>query len=153
TSGGSYPETGLTKMSPDRDDARGRLRLAVISTPRSGNTWVRMQLAALYGLEQIPVHSPEEIDWKNLAERSVIQIHHWPIEPFLGQLAANDVKVIVLARHPLDVLMSWLNLAYYKHQDGRCPGGEACTVCGIAYASPASDAFVKYAAGSPGRLL
>src|SRR4051794_20484801 len=144
---------GPAHVRPDGEGGRGGLRLAINSTPRSGNTWVRMQLAALYGLEQIPVHHADEIDWGNLPARCVIQTHWWPLDPFLEQLANNRVRVVVLARHPLDVLMSWLNLAYYKHQDGRCPGGGACTECGIAGVSPTSRAFLDYAAGGLGRLL
>lgn len=133
--------------------ARSNLRLAVISTPRSGNTWVRMQLATLYGLEQIPVHFPTEVDWDNLPRRCVIQIHWYPIEPFLGYLGSHGVQVVVLARHPFDVLLSWLNLSYYKHKDGICPGGGACTECAIAGASPRSEAFLDYACSEHGRVL
>jgi hypothetical protein len=135
------------------DGVRPNLRLAVISTPRSGNTWVRMQLATLYGLEQIPVHFPTEVDWDNLPRRCVIQIHWYPIEPFLGYLGSHGVQVVVLARHPFDVLISWLNLAYYKHKDGICPGDGACTECAIAGASPRSEVFRDYACGEYGRVL
>jgi hypothetical protein len=132
---------------------RGRLRLAVISTPRSGNTWVRMQLASLYGLEQISAHFPDEIDWEHLPERCVLQIHWYPIADFVARLAAHGVRVIVLARHPMDVLMSWLNLVYYKHQDGVCKGQGACTECGIVGASPGSEAFVDYVRSYYGRVM
>ena len=54
------------------------LRLALVSTPRSGNTWTRAPLGSLYELEQIPVHTPEEVDWEHLPRRCVIQIHWYP---------------------------------------------------------------------------
>src|SRR5258707_11314411 len=59
------------------------LRLALISTPRSGNTWARALLANLYDLVEIPVHRPDEIDWENLPKRCVIQLHWYHEESFI----------------------------------------------------------------------
>lgn len=42
------------------------LRLAIVSTPRSGNTWLRKLLASMYDLPQIAVHTPREIAWQSL---------------------------------------------------------------------------------------
>lgn len=121
-----------------------RLRLALVSTPRSGNTWTRELLGSLYELEQIPVHTPEEVDWEHLPERCVIQIHWYPKEPFLQLLERHNVQVAVLARHPFDVLMSWLNYVYYIHQEGYCPGGGECLDCGIVGVLPRSEAFLEW---------
>ena len=112
-----------------------------------------MQLATLYELEQISVHFPHEIDWDHLPERCVIQIHWYPNPEFVARLAAQNVRVVVLARHPMDVLMSWLNLVYYKHEDGRCPGNGSCTECGIVGVAPGSDVFVDYAGSYYGRVM
>lgn len=120
------------------------LRLAVISTPRSGNTWTRELLGSLYELEQIPVHTPEEVDWEDLPRRCVIQIHWYPNEPFLELLERHGIRVVVLARHPFDVLMSWLNYVYYTHQEGYCPGGGACPDCSIVGVLPRSQAFLEW---------
>ncbi len=145
---------GVLNVGTGTGEAGGeRLRIAVISTPRSGNTWVRMQLASLYELEQISVHFPHEIDWDHLPERCVIQIHWYPNPEFVARLAAQNVRVVVLARHPMDVLMSWLNLVYYKHEDGRCPGNGSCTECGIVGVAPGSDVFVDYARSYYGRVM
>jgi hypothetical protein len=129
------------------------LRLALISTPRSGNTWARALLESIYDLKPIPVHFPEEIDWDKLPGRCVIQIHWYPIEPFFGLLEKHGVRVVVLSRHPFDVLMSWLNYAYYVHQEGYCPGGGSCTECGIVGVLPRSEAFLEWARGEYGRCL
>jgi hypothetical protein len=134
-------------------DGGGMLRLALISTPRSGNTWARALLGSLYDLEPIPVHAPEEVDWENLPRRCVIQIHWYPIEPFVGWLERHGVRVVVLARHPLDVLMSWLNYVYYVHQEGYCPGGGGCNECAIVGAYPRSAAFLDWVRGEFGRCL
>src|SRR5260370_24495579 len=135
----------------DRDESA--LRVAVISTPRSGNAWVRGLLTALYGLEQVPAHLPQEVDWDNLPRRCVLQIHWYPIDDFVESLQRHGFRIVVLARHPLDVLMSWLNYAYYVHQEGLCAGGGACTECAIVGALPRSKAFLGSATGEPGRLL
>src|SRR4051794_23102222 len=111
--------------SAQSNDDLPPLRLVVDSTPRSGNTWVRALLGALYGLEEFPVHYPEQVDWANLPRRCVIQIHWLPLDPFVLRLERHGVRVVALARHPLDVLISWLNLSYYSHQEGYCPGGGA----------------------------
>ena len=116
-------------MSTDRPDQgvedqwqRPRLRVAVIGTPRSGNSWVRVALRLLYGLEEITAHHASEIDGDNLPPRCVIQIHWPPTPEFVAMLEREGVRVVVPARHPLDVLISWLNLALYSHLDGKCNG-------------------------------
>jgi hypothetical protein len=134
------------------DDQMG-LRLAILSTPRSGNTWVRGLLAALYDLEQISGHLPDEIDWENLPRRCVIQIHWYPWPKFRARLERLRIRPVALARHPLDVLLSWLNYAYYVHLEGYCQGGGVCKECAIVGAPPRSETFLDYAGGEPGRLL
>ncbi|MCA1684913.1 MAG: sulfotransferase domain-containing protein, partial [Planctomycetia bacterium] len=129
------------------------LRLAVISTQRSGNTWLRGLLAEVYGLEEIPVHFPDQVDWENLPGRFVIQIHWHPEPAFVENLDRHEVRVVVLARHPLDVLMSWLNYAYYDHMEGNCRGKEVCDKCDAIGLLPRSDAFRDYVEGKIGRWL
>ena len=140
------------EVKESRDD-QSMLRLAVIGTPRSGNTWVRSLLAMLCDLEQIPTHFPHQIDWEGLPRRCVIQIHWYPVEPFVSLLRRHEVRVVVPARHPLDVLMSWLNYAYYVHQEGFCPGKETCDKCDIVGVSPRSEALVAYASGGIGHWI
>ncbi len=90
------------------------------------------------------MHTPEEVDWEHLPERCVIQIHWYPKEPFLQLLERHDVQVAVLAWHPFDVLMSWLNYVYYIHQEGYCPGGGECLDCAIVGVRPRSEAFLEW---------
>ncbi len=129
------------------------LRLAIIGSPRSGNSWVRMVLSKLYGLDEIPVHHPDRIDWNQLPRRCVIQIHWHPRPEFVEALDRHEVRVVVMARHPFDVLMSYLNLAYYSHLDGRCHGAGICKECVLVGALPTSDAFFQFATSDEGQLL
>ncbi len=127
-------------------------RLAIISTPRSGNTWLRFLLATTYklkgmGEEQIAVHHPEDVDWSNLPGRCVLQIHWMPTDSFRKRLDDNGFQPIVVARHPLDVLLSILQFA---PRDGKTAawlegaGGDELAIHG---ALPSSKAFLDYACG------
>lgn len=142
---------GKTPGIPDAE--RPELRLAVISTPRSGNTWVREVLAAVYELEQMPAHYPEQFPWGSLPRRCVLQIHWYPDERFTELLEVDGVRPVVLARHPFDVLMSWLNHIYYVHLEGICLEGQTCNECGIVGVLPRSADFLDYACGRWGRYL
>lgn len=125
--------------------ADGPLRLAIVSSPRSGNTWMRCLLGATLDLEQVPVHRPEQVAWDDLPRRCVLQIHWRPTSDFRATLAAHGFQALTLARHPLDLLISSLNYAYYVHQEGRCPGGGACPECAIVGRSPRSAEHLEYA--------
>jgi len=129
------------------------LRLAVISTPRSGNCWLRHMLAETLELEHIIVHLPSEVSWDNLPERAILQLHWLPEEAFRTQLAKHDFRVIVLARHPLDVLISIL--AFSQHDDStlRWLDGAGGSERSLAGAAPLSESFLDYAIGSRAKQL
>jgi Sulfotransferase domain len=122
-------------------------RIAVISSPRSGNTWVRTLLGTILELEQFAVHRPSDIPWNTLPARCVIQIHWRPDRTILDMLERFGVRVLVLARHPLDVLMSVLNYTNYTHLEGLCAGPAACAECAIVGKSPTSPEFLEFACG------
>jgi hypothetical protein len=129
------------------------LRLAVVSTPRSGNSWFRYMLAQVLELEHRAVHRPEEVDWNGLPPRSILQLHWLPDEPFVSLLKEYDFRSVVLARHPLDVLISIL--AFSQHDDSTLHwlGGAAGNERSIAGASPMSEAFLNYATGPRAKAL
>lgn len=124
-------------------------RIAVISTPRSGNTWLRRLLATVYGLEECGAHDPAQVPWDDLPERCALQIHWHPIEPFPATLARHGFRPIVMARHPLDVLISALSFVTYSHDPENCR--EACCVnCPILGATPTTPEFLNYAGNEGG---
>ncbi len=143
-------EHGATRAGATGDP---RLRLAVIGTPRSGNTWVSTLLAQLFGLDRFAANRPEELDWDRLPGRSVVQLHWQPDSELIDVLRRHDVTVVTPARHPLDVLISGLNYAFYTHQEGHCPGGGACLECPIVGRWPRSPEHLAYACGPSGCLL
>ena len=132
--------------------ATRNVRLAIVGTPRSGNTWLRGMLGAGLDLEQIAARSVEAVAWDALPERCIIQLHAAPDE--VGALLRTyDVRPIVPARHPFDALISGLNYVWYYHLVGHCPGDDACNACSIVGRTPRCEEFLAYAAGSPGRSL
>lgn len=119
------------------------MRIAIVSSPRSGNTWLRRILVTGLGLEEIAVHNYIEVS--HVPEQCVLQVH-WYREPnFQKFLARHNFKVITLARHPLDVLLSVLHFIKYEPETARWLEGN-CDLPGELIGShPCSIDFVDYA--------
>jgi hypothetical protein len=133
-----FPQTCQTHLG---------LRLAVLSTPRSGNTWMRHLLARIYDAPDQAVHHPAELDWPNLPTDCVLQLH-WPRTPeLLALLHHHHFRVLVMARHPLDVLLSILHFATHDSSTQHWLEGEAGDESNIIGAMPCSAAFGAYASG------
>ena len=115
--------------------------------------WLRRQLVQLYGLEEVSAHTPREVDWEGLPERCVLQIH-WPrTRAFRTTLRRNGFRVVVLARHPLDVLLSILQFAPHEPETARWLDSLYGDEQAIIGATPVSRAFVDYATGPRARAL
>jgi hypothetical protein len=121
------------------------LRVALVSTPRSGNTWVRRLVAAAYDLAEAAAH--RHADALQLPPRVAFQIHARREPEFCDWVRRHGFRVATIARHPLDVLISILQFAVHAPStrewlDGRSGGEE-----GIWGATPRSRAFIEYATG------
>jgi hypothetical protein len=81
------------------------IRLAILGTPRAGNTWLRHLLARIYGVADIAVHHVNDLDWATLPCDAVVQLHWHPFPDFLKLLERERFRVISPARHPLDILI------------------------------------------------
>jgi Sulfotransferase domain len=126
------------------------LRVALISTPRAGNNWLRHLLVGLYQVPSLPVHTPREIDWAALPRECLLAVHWHPSPSFLERLDQHGFQMIVLARHPLDVLISILHFAlHYSSTQAtqRWLEGEDGNERSIFGAMPRSTAFLDYATG------
>lgn len=129
------------------------LRIALISSPRSGNTWLRHLVASILGLDQLPIYNPMEADWDHVPRRCVLMTH-WPrTEPFLSLLKAHGFKVVTLARQPLDVLVSILHFTAHNPETARWLGGLGGDERSIAGGSPCDPKFLRYAAGQRAQAL
>jgi hypothetical protein len=125
------------------------LRLALVSTPRSGNTWLRHLLKAIYQLdrpgEELAVHRPDDVPWTTLPPRCVLQLHWHFGEPFRSLLEEHQFRVVTLARHPIDVLISVLRYASNETETWRWLDGEGGDEESIVDVTPRDPAFLDYA--------
>lgn len=120
------------------------VRLAIVGTPRTGNTWLRHLLAGVYGMPEYSKHRPSEFEWERLPEQFVLQVHWRPVDGFLHRLHDHGVRPIVMIRHPLDVLISILHFSLHDPTE-RWLEGEGGSENGIYGAMPRSAAFLEYA--------
>jgi Sulfotransferase domain len=119
-------------------------RIAIISTPRSGNTWLRRLLSHAYSAKELAFHTPSEVPWNELPEHCILQIH-WPrTSTLVDLLEHNHFHVVVLARHPLDVLLSILQFSPHEKETSRWLNGEGGNEDCIHNVSPTSQAFLNY---------
>src|SRR5204863_6715060 len=123
------------------------VRIAILSTPRSGTTWLRQLLRCIYEIPDIDINNPVEVAWESLPEDLVYAFHWHPTPEFLTRLEQYGFQPVVLARHPLDVLISILHFLLHStpfvskmHLDGGV--GEEHSIFG---AMPCSAAFMDYA--------
>ncbi len=129
------------------------MRLAIVSTPRSGNTWLRYILSNLYGLKAYAIHRPNDLDWGQLPERCVVQIHWHKSMEFVNLLESHGFYVLTIARHPLDVLISILHFAPHEPQTACWLDGKGGTESSIVDRSPTSSEFYLYATGPRAKAL
>jgi hypothetical protein len=128
-------------------------RLAILSTPRAGNTWVRRVLAKCIDAPDLAVHRPADVDWDALPASCILQLHWHRTAEFARLLERYKFQVVVLIRHPLDVLVSILHFALQDQStkqwlDGEC--GDERPIRGV---TPCSAAFLSYALGARAATL
>ncbi len=129
------------------------MRLALINTPRTGNTWLRELLASAYDLQRFAVQSPDALGWDELPERAILQLH-WHHEPsFRSLLKQYGFKPIVLARHPLDVLISILNFVGRDDTSRNWLLGEGGNEDAIKLHKPLDPEFRRYAVSRRAQVL
>lgn len=128
------------------------MRFAIIATPRTGNTWLMHMLGKVFNVPATPVHNPTEVEWDNLPPGCVLQLHWHPFGSFVDSLERAGFRVVVLSRHPLDVLMSILHFSLHD-PTSRWLEGEEGNERPIFGAMPRSTAFMNYATGPRARAL
>lgn len=116
----------------------------LISSPRSGTTWVRCVLAIAYKLKSLAYHNMADFPM-GLPENLIMQIH-WYREPSMQAfIVENNFQVLVIARHPLDILLSVLHFAQYEETVERWLGGNCEIPAKLKSATPTSEAFLNFA--------
>lgn len=123
----------------------GSLRIALLATPRSGNTWLRLILGHVLALDELPVHHPGDLEWSRLPDRAVIQLH-WPRTTYLQRLLEGaGFKVVTITRHPFDVLVSILRLAQTEPETLGWLWGSGGDEEGLLDVDPTSQEFAQWA--------
>lgn len=119
------------------------IRFAIISSPRSGNTWVRNTLGSAL---RVPTYAEHHFsDFSQLEGSLGIQIH-WPREQeFISFLSENSFMPIVVSRHPLDIFCSMMHFIRHEPETSRWLGGKVDIPPDLKHHSPASAAFLDYA--------
>jgi hypothetical protein len=87
------------------------LRIAVVSSPRSGNSWIRSTLAGCLNAADLAFHTVEEAP-ATLPPRCLVQIHANRTDQFQGWIDRHGLQVLTIARHPLDILLSAVRYSY-----------------------------------------
>lgn len=121
------------------------MRLLIASTPRSGNTWLRKLIADALDWPQVAVHTPADVDWNTLPSSLVLQLHWLATEEFRALVESYGFRVLVLARHPLDVLISILHFAPNEPDTSRWLAGTGGDEAAIIGRTPVDSAVVDYA--------
>lgn len=133
--------------------AGGRVRVAVVSTPRTGNTWLLHLLMAAYQCPGLGVHNPFDLAWDALPEDCVLQIHWHRTPAFVSQLEQAGFRVVVMSRHPFDALISILHFCLRDANTPRWLEGEEGNERCIYGAMPRSTAFADYVSGKRAQAL
>ena len=129
------------------------LRLGIVSTPRSGNTWLRHLLTAAYMLEERAAHLPDDVFALPLPHRLALQIHWMRDADFLDRIRRHKIQVITLARHPLDMLLSMLHFLQHEPETARWLDGAGNIDFSLVGHDPNSARFIDYATGPGARNL
>lgn len=87
--------------------ASDHLRIMIVSTPKTGNTWLKSLLSHIYRLPIVQLgtsFSPAEME--ALGPRWVAHQHYVPQGALVASAEKEDVKFVTTVRHPGDVLVS-----------------------------------------------
>ncbi len=102
-------------ISPGRNGRAGPdLRILILSTPKTGSTWLRHLLAGVYRLPQFLAPPPlNRAVLDQAGRRWVTHYHIRPNQDLLSWIRENRAVVITTIRHPGDVLVS---LYHHVHE-------------------------------------
>ena len=122
------------------------MRIAVVSTPRAGNTWVRHLLGAAYCIPHLARHAMADADWAALPPEVVLQLHWRRTPDFVAKLNEHGFRVITVARHPLDVLISILHFCIYESESDQWllgAGGSEAEIFGASWPGSGSKSAAR----------
>jgi hypothetical protein len=125
------------------------VRLFVACTPRTGSTWFGRMFGDLLDVGANSFGMPINVGWSTIPDEGcIVVMHRRRTTAFEGFLRARNFRLVAMARHPLDVLLSILTYVRNPRNrefsslwlEGEC--GDEETLVDV---SPTSEAFVRYA--------
>jgi hypothetical protein len=128
-------------------------RIAVVSTPRSGNTWLRGLLRGLTDGVELAQHRPRDVAWDALPGAAMLQLHWYPTSQFRALLRRHDFAVVTVVRHPLDVLMSILHFCRHDTSTVQWLDGVGGSEHSLINSGPLSPELADYACSQRFELL
>jgi hypothetical protein len=121
-------------------------RFFIVSTPRTGNVFMRRVLTDVLGIPNYGVWTPGEALWDQFPPDCSLAIHWRYSRELEGFVRERNFRIVVTARHPLDVLLSILHYAPVDAETNRWLEGEAGDERSlVAGTTPIDEAFVRYA--------
>ncbi len=133
----------------------GRPNVLLTSAPRSGNTLLQRLFHEVFGYPVLAAPTIDDVATELVTAPVLMQIHAVRNRRALQFVDRLSARVVTVARHPLDVVISILHFSRHEPQildwlDGEAIGSPT-TLRG---ASPTSEQFVEWATGSgASRLL
>jgi hypothetical protein len=104
----------------------GNLKILVVGTPKTGNTWLKHVLADVYDLPIVrlgSVFDPKEAD--AAGSNWICHQHYLPKQSLLSWAKANHTLFVSVVRHPADVLISLWHHSKQARPSGKNLPGEA----------------------------
>ncbi len=129
------------------------MRILIVSTPRSGNTWFRRLLSGALDLPDFAVHRPGDLSWDDLPPRCIVQMHWRPRPDVLNLCRDFGFRPVLVVRHPLDVLISILHFCSFEPATRQWLNSEAGNEDSIYRKHPADPAFAAYASSARAAAL
>lgn len=114
------------KGGKQNSHALDNLKIMIVSTPKTGNTWMTHLLSAIYDLPEVIV--PPDLDIAALdrqGPRWITLRHYYPEEALLTWADENQAQFVTMIRHPGDVLVSIWHMFLHQADDPNVKLGPA----------------------------
>ena len=128
------------------------MKIALLGSPRCGNNWVRRVMSDVLGHPHFAAHSVEEFP-KELPTDCILNVHALNEPPDNAFFEKHSCKIIVLARHPLDIFVSVLQFARNEYAVHKWLNGSCRIPRGTSSLCPDDASFVDWMTGAGARRL
>lgn len=99
-------------MIPFKPD---HLKILIVGTPRTGNTWTKLLLSKIYDLPLIDLPAVFEPDFLEAqGDRWICHKHYAPTPRLLAWAKEHRLVLITTVRHPGDILVSLFHFVNYQ---------------------------------------